>query len=125
VEIAQCVCNNRNTREDRPKAFQRWWWQLCKLLPPGPQEVLGLLPTRNLQETPEPHWKKTNVLIVRKRDTGKMNALRKKGEPKGPPTGVMGPGLPAITPSRAHGYPSTGEQVSQILMWYWHSLFSY
>jgi isopropylmalate/homocitrate/citramalate synthase len=23
VEIAQCVCNNRDTREDRPKAFQR------------------------------------------------------------------------------------------------------
>jgi hypothetical protein len=35
-----------------------------------------------LQEPPEPHWKKTNVLIVRKRDTGKMNALRKKGGTK-------------------------------------------
>jgi hypothetical protein len=32
-----------------------------------------------LEETSEPHWKKTNVLIVRKRDTGKMNALWNKG----------------------------------------------
>jgi hypothetical protein len=31
-----------------------------------------------LQETPGPNWKKANVLIVKKGDTGKTNALRKK-----------------------------------------------
>jgi hypothetical protein len=35
-----------------------------------------------LARNPRAHWKRTNALTVRKRDTGKMNALREKGGTK-------------------------------------------
>jgi hypothetical protein len=64
-----------------------------------PSRISGRPANQQLARNPEPHWKKTNVLIVKNWDTGKMNALREKGEPKGPLTGVMGPGsLPSPPP---------------------------
>jgi hypothetical protein len=78
-----------------------------------PQKVLGLLPTGNLQETPEPHWKKTNVLIVKKRDTGKMNALREKGGTKR--SSNWSDEAATAPPNIAHGYPSTGGKAVKFL----------
>jgi hypothetical protein len=118
VEIAQRVYNNRDMPEDRQaKRLSKVMVALHKLPPPGPQEVLGLMLTSNLQETPEPHWKGTNELILRKRDTGKMNALRGKGGTKMFSNWSDGARAPCYQPNPgAHGYPSTGGQISQILM---------
>jgi hypothetical protein len=52
-----------------------------------------------LPETLEPHWKKTNVLIVKKRDTGKLNDQEKRRGSKRSSNWSDGAGAPCHHPS--------------------------